>query len=394
MAVLSGQTLIVGSRVCLAEEWPRLTAGTMEGLAMVETMTWAGLDVHARSTHAAVVDARSGELSRARFGGGIGPVVEWLAGLPAPVRAVYEAGPTGYGLARAAAARGVWVDVIAPGKTPRAAADRIKTDRRDAELLVRLLMAGSLRAIYVPSPSLEAARDLVRAREDVRCDLMRARHRVSKLLLRHGRVCPKEKSTWTTEHRRWLAAQRFAEPNLELAYIDAVAAVDGLIARRDALAERLSHVAGDPELWPVVARLRAFRGIDTLTALALACEIGQWQRFTRADQLAAWVGLVPSLAQSGESRHSGAITKTGSRHARRLLVEAAWHYQRPPRIGATLQNRQQGQPDHILQIAWRAQHRLHRVHHRLRQRGKHPALVTVAAARELACFCWAAATAP
>jgi transposase len=366
----------------------------MEGLAMVHTMTWAGLDVHARSTHAAAVDAVSGELSRARFGVGVELVVEWLAGLPAPVHAVYEAGPTGYGLARLAADRGIHVDVIAPGKTPRAAAERIKTDRRDAELLVRQLMAGSLRPIHIPSPALEAARDLVRAREDTRCDLTRARHRVSKLLLRHGQVYPKDRSTWTLEHRRWLAGLRFDETNTQLAYIDALAAVDGLTSRRDALAERLSHVASDTDLWPVVARLRAFRGIDTLTALALVCEVGDWQRFARADQLAAWVGLVPSISQSGESRSSGPITKTGSRHARRLLVEAAWHYQRPPRIGVTLQNRQKGQPDHVLAIAWRAQHRLYRVHQRLRQRGKHANLATVAAARELACFCWAAATAP
>lgn len=134
---------------------------------MTQTMTWAAMDVHARSTHAAAVSAVSGELVRARFGGEIEPVVDWLAGLPGPVHAVYEAGPTGYGLARAAAVRGVRVDVIAPGKTPRAAADRVKTDRRDAELLVRLLMAGSLRAIHIPSPGLEAARDLIRAREDV-----------------------------------------------------------------------------------------------------------------------------------------------------------------------------------------------------------------------------------
>ena len=284
--------------------------------------------------------------------------------------------------------------MIAPGKTPRAAADRVKTDRGDAELLVRLLMAGSLRAIHVPSPAMEAARDLVRAREDVRCDLMRARHRVSKLLLRHGHVYPREKSTWTVEHRRWLGSRRFDGANTELAYIDALAAVDGLISRRDALAERLSHVASDAALWPIVARLRAFRGIDTLTALALVCEIGDWHRFARPEQLAAWVGLVPSLSQSGESRANGAITKTGSRHARRLLVEAAWHYQRPPSIGVTLRNRQHGQPDHILAIAWRAQHRLHRTHQRLRERGKHPALATVATARELTCFCWAAATAP
>jgi transposase len=357
-------------------------------------MTWAAMDVHARSTYVAAIDRESGELCRARFGGEVESVVEWLLGLPGPVHAVYEAGPTGYGLARLAAQRGVRVDVIAPGKTPRASADRVKTDRRDAELLVRLLMAGSLTAIHVPSPSFEAARDLVRSREDVRVDLMRARHRVSKLLLRHGQVYPKDKSAWTVEHRQWLGSRRFGEPNLELAYIDALAAVDGLIARRKALEEQLSHVASDAELWPIVSRLRCFRGVDTLTALALTCEVSDWHRFARAEQLAAWVGLVPSLSQSGESRTTGGITKTGSRHARRLLVEAAWHYQRPPRIGVSLHNRQQGQPDHILQIAWRAQHRVYRTHHRLRQRGKHPALATVAAARELACFAWAAATAP
>lgn len=321
-------------------------------------------------------------------------MVDWLAGLAGPVHAVYEAGPTGYGLARLGAQRGLRIDVIAPGKTPRAAADRIKTDRRDAELLVCQLMVGTLRPIDVPSSALEAVRDLVRAREDVRCDLSRARHRVSKLLLRHGEVYPKDHWTWTVEHRRWLSSRRFDEPNTQLAYIDALAAVDGLTHRRDALAERLSHVAADAERWPTVSRLRAFRGINTLTALGLVCEVGDWHRFGRADHLAAWVGLVPSLSQSGESRQSGGITKTGSRHARRLLVEAAWHYQRPPRIGATLRNRQHGQPDHVLAIAWRAQHRLHHVHQRLRQRGKHPNLATAAVARELTCFCWAAATAP
>ena len=201
---------------------------------MTQTMTWAGLDVHARSTHAAAIDVRSGELLRARLGGDVELVVEWLCGLAGPVHAVYEAGPTGYGLARLGAQRGLRIDVIAPGKTPRAAAERIKTDRRDAEVLVRQLMAGTLCPIYVPSPALEAARDLVRAREDVRCDLSRARHRVSKLLLRHGEVYPKDQSTWTTRHRKWLSSRRFDESNTELAYIDALAAVDGLTHRRDA----------------------------------------------------------------------------------------------------------------------------------------------------------------
>jgi transposase len=268
---------------------------------MVQTMTWVGLDVHARSAHAAVVEAETGELRRARMGGGTDEVMRFLGALRGPVRAVYEAGPTGFGLARAASALGVEVIVVAPGKTPRAAADRVKTDQRDAELLVRLLMAGSLRAIHIPSVTQEAARDLVRAREALRQDLMRARHRVSKLLLRYGRVYPRERGTWTVAHRDWLAAQRFDEPALALAYIDSLAAVDALVARRVVLEQHLSQIAATPELWPLVSRLRTFRGIDTLTALALVTEIGDFERFQRPRELSAWLGLVPSIYQSARA---------------------------------------------------------------------------------------------
>jgi transposase len=358
------------------------------------TMTCVGLDVHARSTHAAAIDLLSGELRRARFGGDIEPVVEWLTELAGPVRAAYEAGPTGFGLARAAQAAGIEMLVAAPSKTPRAAGDRVKTDRKDAELLARLLLAGQLRPVTVPPDWLEAIRHLARSREHVRRDLARARHRVSKLLLVHGRVYP-AKSSWSQEHRRWLAAQAFEHEPTELACIDLLAAVDGLTTRRSALDERLSRLALDERLWPTLARLRAFRGVDTLTALSLHLELGgDWQRFRSPRQLSSWLGLTPSLTQSGESASQGQITKTGSGIARRLLVEAAWHYTRPPRIGVTLTNRQAGQADHILQIAWRAQHRLHRVHQRLRARGKPGNLATVAVARELAGFLWAAATAP
>jgi transposase len=357
------------------------------------TMTFAGLDVHARSTHAAALELASGELKRMRFGVGSEGLIAWLAALPQPVHACYEAGPTGFALYRAAEQAGLRVEVVAPSKTPRAAGDRIKSDRKDAELLCRLLMAGQLKAIAVPEPAVEAARHLARAREQVRSDLMRCRHRVSKLLLLHGRVYP-ERSTWTQAHRRWLAGQRFDEPTTELAFLDCLAAVDGLVARKAALDERLSKLALDPHWWPTVARLRCFRGIDTLTALILQLEIGEWTRFTRPAQLASWLGLVPSLNQSGESRVQGSITKTGSSIARRLLVESAWHYLRPPRIGVTLANRQQGQPAHVLQIAWRAQHRLYRQQQRLRARGKPGNVATIAVARELACFLWAAAVAP
>jgi len=355
------------------------------------TMTYVGLDVHARSIHAAAVDVASGELRRARFGGGSEEVIGWLQTLPSPLRGCYEAGPTGFALYRAAEAAGVALEVIAPSKTPRASGDRIKSDRKDAELLARLLLAGQLKSVAVPPPAVEAARHLARAREQVRGDLMRCRHRVSKLLLLHGRVY--DGSAWTKRHRGWLEQQCFDQAATELAYLDTLAAVDGLVARKAALDERLSRLAREGEWWQTVARLRCFRGIDTLTAFVLALEIGDFARLPRPAQLASWLGLVPSLDQSGESRRQGAITKTGSGYARRLLVEAAWHYLRQPGAGIAIAERRAGQPDHVLQIALRAQRRLHRLHKRLRERGKPGNVTTVAVARELACFLWAAAVA-
>jgi transposase len=355
------------------------------------TMTYVGLDVHARSTDAAAIDVATGELRRARFGGGSEEVIGWLRTPPQPLCGCYEAGPTGFALYRAAEASGLAIAVVAPSKTPRAPGDRIKHDRKDAELLARLLLAGQLKPVAVPPPPFEAARHLARAREQSRGDLMRCRHRVSKLLLLHGRVY--DGSAWTKTHRRWLEQQRFEEPATELAYLDALAAVDGLVARKAALDERLSRLAREGQWWPTVARLRCFRGIDTLSAFVLCLEVGEWTRFPRPAKLASWLGLVPSLDQSGESRRQGAITKTGSGYARRLLVEAAWHYLPRPSVGPALAERRAGQPDHVLQIALRAQRRLHRLYQRLRARGKPGNVTTVAVARELSCFLWAAAVA-
>jgi len=361
---------------------------------MPGTMTWVGFDVHARSAHAAAIDVMTGELSRARFGAGFQTPVAWLCSLPGPVRACYEAGPTGFGFYRAAVKAGIDMQVIAPGLTPRGRSDRVKTDRKDAELLARCLLAGSLTAVRVPSVEVESARELVRAHDACRRDLMNARHRVSKMLLRHGRVYPKP-STWSQEHRRWLAAQQFEQAISELTYADLIACVDGLTARKTALAERISVLATDEQWWPTVARLRAFRGVDTLTAFAIHLELGaDWTRFEKAHRVGSWLGLTPSRQQSGESDRQGSITKTGSTLARRLLVESAWHYAREPRIGATLRNRQDGQPEHVLQISHRAQQRLHRVYTGMRARGKPHNVTVVSCARELSCFLWAAATAP
>ncbi len=359
----------------------------------MSTVTWVGMDVHARSTHAAAVNVLTGELTRVRFGAGVEDPVAWLGQLPGPVQACYEAGPTGFGLYRAALAAGVRMDVIAPGKTPRGPSDRVKTDRKDAELLARLLIAGQLTAVTVPPAGVEAARELTRLHDACRRDLMTARHRVSKMLLRHGRVYPKP-TTWKRDHRNWLGAQRFEEPTSELVYLDLLMRVDTLTARKLQLAEQVVELASDEHWWPIVARLRAFRAIDTLSALSLHLELGgDWTRFERPHRLGAWLGLTPALTQSGESSRSGSITKTGSSLARRLLIEAAWHYGPPPRIGPVLQARQAGQPEQILAISNKAQRRLHHVYRHMKARGKPHGVITVAVARELSCFLWAAATA-
>src|SRR3954449_11920759 len=213
---------------------------------MAGTMTWVGLDVHARSTDAAAIDTMTGELTRMRFGRGTEGPLAWLGELRGPVRACYEAGPTGFGLYRAAAAAGIGMQVVAPGKTPRGPSDRVKTDRRDAELLARLLLAGSLTGVVVPPPEIEAAREMTRAHDACRRDLMNARHRVSKMLLRHGRVYAKP-STWTADHRRWLSRQQFDQPASAMVLADLLAAVDGLSARKAAIALRLSELATDEQ---------------------------------------------------------------------------------------------------------------------------------------------------
>jgi transposase len=251
-------------------------------------------------------------------------------GLPGPTRVAYEAGPTGFTLARALEREGVGCVIAAPGKIERPAQDRVKTDRRDAERLVRLLMVDGLHAVRVPSSEEEALRDLVRAREDVRGDLMRARHRIGKLLLRHDIAFDGPGKNWTVAHREWLGRIELSEPGAQLTLLDYLGAIDALIVRRDTLESSIGDLVPGSPWAQTVARLRCLRGIDTLSAVGLCAEIGDWQRFARPGQLMSFLGVVPSENSSGEKRRQGSITKSGSRHARRLLVEAAWHYRRPP----------------------------------------------------------------
>jgi transposase len=347
------------------------------------------LDVHARKTVAGVLDAATGELRSLRAPTLPRETVEWLQRFPAPVRVAYEAGPTGYGLARACAMAGIACTVAAPSKIQRAPADRVKTDRRDAERLARLLRLGELVAVRVPEPHEEAARDLVRAREDARGELMRARHRLSKLLLRHGFVY--DASAWTLAHDAWLRRQRFDSRPLQLALEESYAAALQAKARRDALDEAIGELAAEPPFADTVARLCCLRGVGTLTALALTVELGDWSRF-RPQALGPFLGLTPSEDSSGERRRLGSITKTGNTHARRLLVEAAWHQRRPLRESATLARRRQGQPAAVLVRADESSRRLHRRWQALERRGKRRTIIAVAVARELAGHCWALAT--
>jgi len=357
---------------------------------VTKVRTWAGLDVHAAATVACVVDAESGEMSVHRLAGGTSEVAGFCARLAAPVRAAYEAGPTGFELARALDALGIACLVAAPGKIERPAQDRVKTDRRDAERLVRLLMIGGLHPVRVPSAEEEALRDLVRAREDIRGDLMRARHRLSKLLLRHDVRYEDTASAWTVSHRAWLSKVDLGQPAAQASLLDYLGAIDALVIRRDALERTIAGLVPRSPWAEQVARLRCLRGIDTLSAVGLCAEIGDFARFQRPAQLMSYLGLVPCERSSGQARRQGAITKSGSQHARRILVEAAWHYRRPPRRGTMLQRRQQGQPAQALAISWKAQQRLHQLWRRLDgQRGKRKTIVAVAAARHLAGFCWA-----
>lgn len=309
-----------------------------------------------------------------------------------PVQCCYEAGPCGFELQRALAADGLACDVIAPALIPRRAGDRVKTDRRDAHHLAVLYRAGALTAIHIPTEQDEAVRDLLRCREDIRADLLRARHRLGKFLLRHGRRFTATKSHWSQRHHAWLRAQTWPLPALTQTHEAYLRTVDEAVARLRAVDGQLQELVTLEPLRTRVQRLRCFRGMDDLTALTIAAELGDARRFPSARGLMAYVGLIPSEHSSGPRRARGAITKTGNAHVRRVLVEAAWHYRHHPFIGKQLRRRHQGAPSTALIPAWRAQQRLYRRYQRLTARGKPKQHVVTAIARELTGFVWATLT--
>jgi transposase len=359
---------------------------------VISERTSVGLDVHARSVVATGLDSVTGEVFKTTLVPAHEAVIGWLRGLPGPVATTYEAGPTGFGLCRALTTAGIRCEVVAPSKVTRPSGDRVKTDAKDALLLARLLQVGQITGIRVPTVSEEAARDLVRAREDVRGDLMRARHRVSKLLLRHGHVYYGGKA-WTQGHAAWLHQVRFDQPGTSAAYEADLEAVEFALARRDRLDAAITAMAADSEFTPVVRKLCCLRGISALTGFALAVEIGEWERFTGSG-IGAYLGLVPSEHSSGQSRRQGGITKAGNSHVRRLLVEAAWHHKPAYVVGKVLQARWDQAPGAARARGHLGNQRLHRRWKTYTARNKKHTVATTAIARELAGWCWSLATLP
>jgi transposase len=308
------------------------------------------------------------------------------------VTCCYEAGPCGFELQRALTARQIPCDVIAPALIPRRPGDRIKTDRRDAGHLAVLYRADALTAIHIPTEQEEAARDLLRCREDIRADLLRARHRLSKFLLRHGRRFTATKKAWSKRHATWLRAQTWPLAALDQTHRAYLRAVDEVLARLHDVEQDLRALLDLEPLRARVHRLRCFRGVDDLTALTIAAELGDPRRFATAPSLMAYVGLVPSEHSSGATRRQGGITKTGNAHLRRVLVESAWHYRHHPFVSAVVRARQRGAPATVIAGAWAAQQRLHRRYARLAARGKRKQHIVTVVARELTGFLWAALT--
>lgn len=307
---------------------------------MFTERTSVGLDVHARSVTAAAIDGVTGELIQTKLTPSYEHIRSWVQALPGPVAVTYEAGPTGFGLHRHLGAAGIRCLVAAPSKLQKPSGDRVKTDAKDAVHLARLLRLDEITAVAVPSADQEAARDLVRAREDCRGDLMRARHRLSKLLLRHG-IVYYDGDAWTARHDAWLrheALPQLSGRATRLAFDSDYDTVLVTKARRDRLDVAITEMAADSEFTPLVRRLGCLRGVSTLTGFALAVEIGDWHRFT-GNTIGSFVGLVPSEYSSGASRVQGSITKTGNTHVRRLLVEAAWHHRARYAVGKTMRDR-------------------------------------------------------
>ena len=353
---------------------------------------YLGLDVHKASISVAIADESGPPTTYGRIPNepsAIRTVLTRLAGPGLELRVAYEAGPTGYALHRQLTRLGIACMVVAPSLIPKQPGNKVKTDRRDALKLARLLRSGDLTPVWVPDEAHEALRSLVRARADAKADQLRAKHRLSKFLLRQGCWPPIGVRNWSKRYFTWLHQLEFEHLPDRIVFADYLAQVNAAGERINRLDGALSQCAQSSSQVALIRGLQAFRGIGFLSAVTLVAEAGDVRRFRTAPQFMAYAGIVPSESSSGNQHRRGSITKTGNRLLRHVLGEAAHHARHAPRVTSKLKQRQADVPAEIVDLAWRAQVRLHtRYRHLSARLGSLKALIAIA--RELAGFIWAA----
>lgn len=355
---------------------------------------FVGLDVHAQTIAVAVAETSGATRSLGLIPNRAESVRKLMKRLgPArQLRVCYEAGPTGYVLYGQLTRMGVHCDVVAPTLVPVKTGDRVKTDRRDAVKLARSHRSGDLTAVWVPDADHEALRDLVRAREAAKKDQLKARHRLGKFLLRHGRRPPEAIRAWTQKHLEWIKGHvHFEPPAQEETLLDYLTEVEHARDRIERLERALDAAVerAPASMRTVIAALQALRGIAKISAATIVAEVGELSRFDTPRRLMGYSGTVSSERSSGARTRRGRITKAGNAHLRRIVGEAAWAYRYRPAVGLALRRRQEGLTEEIKAIAWKAQHRLHRRYRLLSARGKTRQQVVTAVARELLGFIWA-----
>jgi transposase len=352
------------------------------------------MDVHAKTIAVAVAEPDGTVRSVGSITNepkAIRKLIEKLGSEGRELRVCYEAGPTGYVIYWQLTRMGVACEVIAPTLIPVKPGDRVKTDRRDAEKLARCYRSGDLTAVWVPDAAHEALRDLVRAREAAKKDQLKARHRLGKFLLRHGRRPDKTMKNWTGTHWAWIQTIRFDEYAQEQTLLDYRQEVEHQQARIRRLDQAIDAaiLQAPATMQEVVAALQALRGVAKVTAVTIVAELGQLSRFATAPQLMAFSGIVARENSTGERIQRGPITKAGNAHLRRIIVEAAWAYRHRPAVNAAHKKRQADLPAAVVEISTKAQHRLHQRFNKLTAKGKHAGKVVTAVARELLGFVWA-----
>lgn len=355
---------------------------------------YLGLDTHKATVAVAVAKEGGGEPD---FLGTIPNTTEAIARLVRRLGPVdnmyvcYEAGPCGYGIYRQLKEMGVACMVAAPSLIPSKPGERVKTDRRDAKKLARLLRSGELVGVWVPDEEQEAFRDLTRAREDIHEDMVRKRNQIGKFLLRHSITPPEGVKPWTCRYREWLNSVRLQQPAAVAVlreYIFALESTEAMINRLDL---EIADLYKKTKLAPFIDGLQSLRGVGLITAATVVAEAGDLTRFTSAGQVMSYAGVVPSEYSSGGKGRRGAITKTGNAHVRRILIEAAWHYRKTPVVGKALKKRQEGQSERVKNISWHAQRRLNTKFRKLSGKGKLKQIAVVAVARELLGYMWSIA---